>query len=111
MSKIVSKNECPNEYCSFWRKAGNQADYGVYLNLEEALKNLELVEQSHCGCSFGICKRNEECTDLNALDYYEPQEVQLEKDGLPWFYFMDPNKLKVKDKKNYEIFFMNSSKD
>jgi predicted adenine nucleotide alpha hydrolase (AANH) superfamily ATPase len=81
------------------------------LNFEDALKNSKLVEQSYCGCSFGICNRNEECTDPNALDYYEPHEVQLEKDGLPWFYFVNQNKLKAKDKKNYEIFFMNLPKD
>jgi hypothetical protein len=110
-NKNELKNKCPKEYCFLWREEGNQIARGVYMNLEDAFKNLELVEQSHCGCSFGICKRNEEFRDSNASDYYEPNDVQLGKNGLPWFYFVDYNQLSEKDKKQYDMFFVNLYKD
>jgi hypothetical protein len=44
------------------------------------------VQDDHCGCSFGVCIRLDPINGNN--DWYEPNEVKLEKAGLPWFYFI-----------------------
>ncbi|MBY0013428.1 hypothetical protein H7K49_23385 [Paenibacillus typhae] len=41
--------------------------------------------KGHCGCSFGICIR--ESSDSSHKDWYEPNEPELEKDGLPTDHF------------------------
>jgi hypothetical protein len=83
---------CPQHYCFFWREAGDWTSPGLYLNLEEALQNLQPVQRIGCGCSFGRCTRLEPVNGDH--DWYEPAEPILEQDGLPWFYFIpSPDKL------------------
>ncbi len=55
--------ECPREFCFLWD------------NSEEA-----------CGCPFGLCKRLD--AENGERDFYEPHEPNLERAGLPWFYFI-----------------------
>ena len=56
---------CPKEFCFFWDS--------VELNCRE---------------SFGKCLRDQK--SLSDRDCYEPCEPELERAGLPWFYFI-PN--------------------
>lgn len=60
-----SKNVCPKEFCFLWSEDDNK-----------------------CNSQFGICKRS--IPNENNKDWYEPCEPELEKFGLPWFYFI-PN--------------------
>jgi hypothetical protein len=39
-----------------------------------------------CGCSFGVCTRVDPVAGDH--DWCEPNEPALERDGLPWFYFI-----------------------
>lgn len=61
----------------------------VFLNLKKALKFAKRAKPAltgHCGCSFGIYTR--ESSDLSHKDWYEPNEPELEKDGLHIDYFL-----------------------
>ncbi len=61
----------------------------TYSSVEEALANSgSLVKFPHggCSCSFGICTRLDPVA--GDRDWYEPCEPKLERDGLPWFYFI-----------------------
>ncbi|HVK16522.1 MAG TPA: hypothetical protein VM533_06205 [Fimbriiglobus sp.] len=39
-----------------------------------------------CACGFGVCTRLDPVAGDH--DWYEPCEPALERDGLPWFYFI-----------------------
>ena len=39
-----------------------------------------------CGCWLGRCSRDK--LGAGECDKYEPHELTLEQDGLPWFYFI-----------------------
>lgn len=39
-----------------------------------------------CSCSFGLCTRLDPIAGDH--DWYEPCEPALDRDGLPWFYFI-----------------------
>ncbi len=67
-----------------------------YDDIDEALQHAEPVTEAGCGCSFGVCIRDE--NKKGEKDWYEPCEPELESQGLPWFYFCDPQKLKKKDR-------------
>jgi hypothetical protein len=54
---------CPREFCFLWSE-----------------------EDEKCDGSFGECCRN--ANNTGARDLYEPCEPELEKCGLPWFYFI-----------------------
>ena len=99
-------NICPEEFCFFWKEKGSGFALGLYNNLDEALMAIKPVEKSFCGCNFGKCIRNKENIEFCEVNnWYEPSEPVLEKAGLPWFYFINPEKLKKKDKKMYEKYF------
>ena len=44
------------------------------------------LEQGGCSCTFGVCTRLDPLA--GDRDWYEPCEPALERDGLPWFYFI-----------------------
>ena len=58
--------DCPGNFCFLW---------------DESKKD--------CGCPFGSCVRLSK--NQGDKDFYEPNEPLLEKEGLPWFYFMPNN--------------------
>jgi hypothetical protein len=60
-----------------------------YASLKEAFKHRDdWVEfpQGGCCCTFGKCTRLDPVEGDH--DWYEPCEPALERDGLPWFYFL-----------------------
>ena len=69
LTERPSPLRCPEKYCFFWNQDMKQNDNSGY-----------------CECLFGYCTR------LNLfqgdMDYYEPNEPELEKNNLPEFYFI-----------------------
>ena len=60
----------------------------LYNSVQEAITHRDdWVEfpQGGCRCSFGLCTRLDHVA--GDRDWYEPCEPELERDGLPWFYF------------------------
>ncbi|MDR0248708.1 MAG: hypothetical protein LBI44_03480 [Oscillospiraceae bacterium] len=63
INKKPSASICPKAFCFLWSEEGRGCDE-----------------------AFGECRR---ATAKHAdADYYEPCEPELEKHGLPWFYFI-----------------------
>ncbi len=79
-------DECPEECCFNWAPEGSEVALGVYSNVAESLKALVPVSEGMCIWSFGLCRRLYPHPSLR--DYYEPDEPELERHGLPWFYFI-----------------------
>src|SRR5688572_17896449 len=82
---------CPGRYCFQWVPPGGFADLSgrTYRSFEEAIaRRDDWVEfpQGGCACSFGLCTRLDPVD--GDRDWYEPNEPALERDGLPWFYFI-----------------------
>lgn len=82
---------CPGHYCFFWVPPGGSADMSgaTFGSFEEAVRQRSswtTLPQGGCGCSFGTCTRFDPVA--GDRDLYEPHEQALEKDGLPWFYFI-----------------------
>jgi hypothetical protein len=77
---------CPKRYCLCWIDKGDlhRTPEGTFV----------ASEQERCGCLFGKCTRL--YPEDGDADWYEPCEPYLEKDGLPWFYFI-PNPAVVVD--------------
>ncbi|HZY87206.1 MAG TPA: hypothetical protein VFE78_20385 [Gemmataceae bacterium] len=74
-----------------WVPPGGVADMSGRANasLKEALTRQDgWVEfpQGGCSCTFGRCTRLAPAEGDH--DWYEPCEPALERDGLPWFYFI-----------------------
>ena len=81
---------CPREYCFHWVAAGGKAAppgrrYASSLEMLRDSVNWPVWPEGGCGCSFGLCKRLSSAA--GDADYYEPHEWNLERAGLPWFYF------------------------
>lgn len=70
--KKPPENICPQKFCFIWSEDVNK-----------------------CRATFGLCKRL--APDKCNKDWYDPCEPELEKNGLPWFYFI-PNADKLVDK-------------
>ena len=66
-----SKNICPKEFCFFW-------------------------SDDMCRETFGKCRRY--TTISSDRDRYEPCEPELDKHGLPWFYFIASEKSLVDER-------------
>jgi hypothetical protein len=84
---------CPKHYCFHWLEKGDFIARGFHANLEEASQHMEEVMEDGCGCSFGICLRDERFRSMegiNRRDWYEPCEPALDKNGLPRDYFIVP---------------------
>lgn len=62
--KRPPENVCPKKYCFIWSD-----------------------ELNRCSETFGPCLRLD--MNENYQDWYEPCEPELEKDGLPWNYFIN----------------------
>lgn len=81
---------CPQGYCFFWMPAGGRADISrrLYDSVEDALAHGDWVEfpEGGCNCRWGVCRRFDPVG--GDRDWYEPCEPHLERDGLPWFYFV-----------------------
>jgi hypothetical protein len=82
---------CPGKYCFHWVEPGGAADMTGRLHgsFEEALARRDewtAFPQGGCACKFGVCTRLDPVT--GDYDWYEPHEPALERDGLPWFYFI-----------------------
>ena len=71
--------KCPHEFCFLWGNTKGQ-----------------------CRRTFGLCIREDAISSQK--DWYEPSEPELEKAGLPWFYFI-ANKENLIDelKEEYEM--------
>lgn len=78
--EILNSSECPKQFCFLWLEKGNQYAPGLHENLEEALKQVELVTESKCGCWFGICKRLDKIN--GKADFFEPCETEFGKEAL-----------------------------
>ncbi len=95
-----SKKICPKKYCFHWNEEGDVIAKGLHENLDEALINLKGIEKSKCGCSFGICTRDN--SQNGDHDWYEPCEPILAQDNLPWFFFIpSPANLVNSEKQKY----------
>jgi hypothetical protein len=88
---------CPKHYCFHWLEKGDFIARGFHANLEEASQHMEEVLEDGCGCSLGICLRDERLQsikgakdNLSIRDWYEPCEPALDKNGLPHDYFILP---------------------
>lgn len=96
---------CPGKYCFQWVSPGGAANMSgrSYRSLQEALNRRDdFVEfpQGGCSCSFGLCTRLDPIA--GDRDWYEPCEPELERDGLPWFYFTpSPEKLAPEFRERY----------
>lgn len=82
---------CPGRYCFQWVPPGGTADRSgrSYRSFEEAITRREgwvQMPQGGCACAFGLCTRLDPVAGDS--DWYEPHEWALERDGLPWFYFI-----------------------
>jgi hypothetical protein len=82
---------CPERYCWHWVPPGGIKDVSgrVYDSVEEAFTQRDgCVEfpDGGCGCSVGFCTRLDPIAGKH--DWYESYEPELERDGLPWFYFI-----------------------
>lgn len=82
---------CPGRYCFLWVPPGGAADLSgrTYSSFQEAItRRADWTEfpQGGCGCRFGVCTRLDPVAGDH--DWYEPFEPALERDGLPWFYFI-----------------------
>ena len=82
---------CPGRYCFQWVPPGGAADLSgrAYSSFQEAItRRADWIElpQGGCGCGFGVCTRFDPIAGDS--DWYEPDEQALERDGLPWFYFI-----------------------
>ncbi|MCX7923119.1 MAG: hypothetical protein N3B21_14075 [Clostridia bacterium] len=72
--KKPDENKCPESFCFLWS-----------------------VSEEKCDRAFGKCKR-EDATNSNR-DFYEPCEAELEKFGLPWFYFIPSEEKLVEERR------------
>ncbi len=79
-------DECPEDFCFNWAPKGSFVSPGVHRNVTESLKALVPVSEGQCFCPFGFCRRLYPHPTLH--DWYEPNEPELERHGLPWFYFI-----------------------
>jgi hypothetical protein len=95
-----SATECPKQFCFFWVEKGARFADGLYDSLQEAINHAVFVQDDFCRCTFGVCNR---LALKNAeRDWYEPNEVELAKAGLPWFYFIPtPEKLDGESQEEY----------
>jgi hypothetical protein len=83
-------NICPQEYCFHWVVPGGKASppgrrYTSSLEALEDSVNWPVWPEGGCACSFGRCTRLDAAT--GEADFYEAHEWNLERVGLPWFYF------------------------
>lgn len=96
---------CPGRYCVFWVTPGGSADMSgrIYRSLEDALAPHEgwvKFPKGGCSCSFGVCTRTDPVAGDH--DWYEPCEPALERDNLPWFYFIPTaDKLAAESRERY----------
>jgi hypothetical protein len=83
--------QCPRGYCWHWVVPGGKASPPGrrYKSREEALRdsvNWPVWPEGGCACPFGPCKRLDPAT--GDADFYEPHTPNLERAGLPRFYFV-----------------------
>lgn len=89
---------CPKKYCFNWIEKGDYYAKGVFTNIEEADSAMKKASFGHCNMGF-TCKR---INPKGQHDFYEPCEPFLERDGLPWFYFIPgPEKVNSSMKGEY----------
>lgn len=82
---------CPEQYSFHWVPPGGLADMSgrLHNSIEEALARRDSwveVPDGGCVCRFGVCTRLDPVAGDH--DWYETCEPELERDGLPWFYFI-----------------------
>lgn len=77
---------CPRQFCFHFVRAGARFAPGLHRRLDEAVTAADVVAGDQCGWSGGRCVR------LGVAgadgDWYEPHEPELERAGLPWFFFI-----------------------
>ncbi len=87
--------QCPEEFCFHWAPKGAFVAPGLHSSLAQAMKAAMPVGEGQCVCSFGLCKRL--YPDPGSHDWYEPHEPNLERHGLPWFYFIPTSEKLVEE--------------
>jgi hypothetical protein len=81
---------CPREFCFHWVVPGGFASPPgkTYRSRQEMLEdsvNWPMWPDGGCACPFGRCTRLDGVT--GDADFYESHGPNLERAGLPWFYF------------------------
>ena len=79
---LGKQKDCPGKYCFNWVDGGDQFTEGIQNSLKSALPHLRKVETSHCGLSLGNCIRDPSSTEEDKVDFFEPNEPNLDRDGL-----------------------------
>lgn len=98
-------NVCPKQYCLHWQEADENALAGrVYKTVEAALADFHASQHGSCICSESVCTRLD--AENGQQDCYDPDESALQRDGLPWFYFI-PDPYSV-DKRQREMYMRES---
>ncbi|PGZ86724.1 hypothetical protein [Bacillus sp. AFS029533] len=80
--------QCPKKYCFHWVGEGDIHLPFVFSDIKKAMKitnKAKSAKEGYCGCSFGSCIRKS--NNLTHKDWYEPNEPEIEKDGLPLDHF------------------------
>jgi|SRR5688572_17544129 len=95
-----SPAECPRRFCFFWLEKGSRFAEGLYDSLQKAIKHAAFMQDDLCGCTFGVCKRLDPVNGKK--DWHEPNDLELEKAGLPLFYFIAaPESVDIESREEY----------
>jgi len=76
--------ECPRRFCFLFAKDGDLVAPGLQATVETALASAVPVQGDHCRWTLGRCSR---LGFGDKHDFYEPNEPELERAGLPIAYF------------------------
>jgi hypothetical protein len=101
-AKRPDPRRCPERCCFNWVEQGDSFAPGFFPDLKSALSNVRRAEVGHCGLvGFASCCRLPESP--GDVDLYEPCEPELERAGLPWFFFVSrPSVLTAEARERYE---------
>lgn len=81
---------CPGRYCFMWMPvSGATSPDGTFLPSRGATSRRAEgndFPDGNCGCEFGVCTRLDPVHGDH--DWYETDDPNLRRDGLPWFYFI-----------------------
>ncbi len=80
---------CPKQFCFHWLLPGGMAETSGrrFKSVRDAAKSGFWLSypDGGCACTYGVCTRLD--AESGISDCYEPNEKELAKNGLPWFYF------------------------
>jgi hypothetical protein len=98
-------DRCPERYCFHWVTPGGCANISrrAYDSLADSFADHDAwvdFPEGGCACDLGPCIRLSRAA--GAKDWYEPHEPALERDGLPWFYFVREQSLTRRARRQFE---------